>query len=197
MRRKPTARTNESNMTVFSPAAIVVKVKVTGSNCRMLTAMVTVGATAPFDALLDAVLSVDVLRALKDKGFSRLVVQAGDSRLPLFDPMGMDVAVWNFKPSLNEDILKADLIISHAGSGTIVDVLRLGKPLIVVPNPLLLHNHQQELATALDNRQHLKAASIKELPLIISNFELSNLRPFPAFDATKFQKLLDDEMGFI
>jgi len=127
--------------------------------------MVTVGATAPFDALLDAVLSVDVLRALKDKGFSRLVVQAGDSRLPLFDPMGMDVAVWNFKPLLNEDILKADLIISHAGSGTIVDVLRLGKPLIVVPNPFLLHNHQQELATALDNRQHLKAASIKYVVL--------------------------------
>ena len=35
------------------------------------------------------------------------------------------------------------------GSGTILEVLRLGVPLVVVPNPALLHNHQAELAQQL------------------------------------------------
>lgn len=43
------------------------------------------------------------------------------------------------------------------GSGTIIDVLRLGKPLIVVPNHSLLDNHQEELADALSDLGHLKS----------------------------------------
>jgi beta-1,4-N-acetylglucosaminyltransferase len=35
------------------------------------------------------------------------------------------------------------------GAGTILDVLRMGVPLIVVPNPALLDNHQLELAQEL------------------------------------------------
>jgi len=36
------------------------------------------------------------------------------------------------------------------GSGTILDAMRLGIPLIVVPNSSLLDNHQQELADELE-----------------------------------------------
>ena len=45
------------------------------------------------------------------------------------------------------------------GSGTILDVLRLNKPLIVVPNSSLLDNHQQELADALADLGHLKTCT--------------------------------------
>ncbi|KAI9823198.1 MAG: N-acetylglucosaminyldiphosphodolichol N-acetylglucosaminyltransferase catalytic subunit alg13 [Thelocarpon impressellum] len=41
------------------------------------------------------------------------------------------------------------VILSHAGSGSILDGLRLGVPLIVVPNPRLLNDHQVELAEEL------------------------------------------------
>jgi beta-1,4-N-acetylglucosaminyltransferase len=51
------------------------------------------------------------------------------------------------------------------GSGTILDVLRLGakeaKPLIVVPNPTLLDNHQAELAAALHSLDYLRGATVK------------------------------------
>lgn len=42
-------------------------------------------------------------------------------------------------------------MISHAGSGSILDAVRCDIPLIVVPNPDLLGNHQEELADAVDD----------------------------------------------
>jgi beta-1,4-N-acetylglucosaminyltransferase len=36
-----------------------------------------------------------------------------------------------------------------AGSGSIFETLTAGKPLIVVPNPLLMDNHQAELGDHL------------------------------------------------
>lgn len=69
------------------------------------------------------------------------------------------------------------LIISHAGkcseagdiqipdcvigSGTILDAMRLGLPLIVVPNPSLLDNHQQELADELERQGYVTKSDVK------------------------------------
>lgn len=41
------------------------------------------------------------------------------------------------------------------GSGSILDALRVGVPLIVVPNPSLLDNHQVELAEALQEQGYV------------------------------------------
>lgn len=59
--------------------------------------------------------------------------------------------------------------LNASGSGTILDVLRMGKPLIAVPNATLLDNHQQELAEALSGMGHLVASDI----------ECVHLRQFP------------------
>lgn len=107
------------------------------------------------------------------------------------------VKLWKFKPSLEEEYERADLVISHAGSGTILDVLRLGKPLIVVPNPTLLDNHQEELASALAELGHLQSTTVADLPRAIQIFDPSALVPFPAFEGSRFARLLDEEMGFI
>ena len=151
-------------------------------------AFVTVGSTR-FDTLVQAVFTEDVLSSLYRKGYTRLVVQCGNSTFELASTIkngnthkmnraGVDIEFWSYKPSLQEDYEKADLVISHAGrhllsygrvvmgffellgSGTILDVLRMGKPMIVIPNPTLLHNHQEELASALEELRHLKATTV-------------------------------------
>ncbi|KAH7103912.1 glycosyltransferase family 1 protein [Auriculariales sp. MPI-PUGE-AT-0066] len=171
------------------------------------TAFVTVGATSPFDALLSAALHADTLRALRSKGFTRLEVQCGATKLPELIHVsasspwtsqqgGLELHVWGFKSSLADNIARADLVISHAGSGTIVDVLRVGKPLLVVPNTALLHNHQEELATALHERGHLIACHVNALAETIEQADFDSLKPFPPFDGSRVQGILDDEMGF-
>ncbi|KAF8921444.1 glycosyltransferase family 1 protein [Mucidula mucida] len=172
-----------------------------------MLAFVTVGSTR-FDALVEAVISKDVLAALQQKGYTELVVQCGHSDLGVLNLVlnkqgkhtlqrhGVALELWRFKPSLKEDFTSADLVISHAGSGTILDVLRLGKALIVVPNPTLLDNHQEELAVSLSNLGHLKATTIPQLAMAIADFDKSGIVAFPPFDPSKFRQIVDEEMGF-
>ncbi|KAH0827142.1 hypothetical protein J3R83DRAFT_4830 [Lanmaoa asiatica] len=159
----------------------------------------TVGSTK-FDALVQATTSEPVLTALHTKGFVRVVLQRGNSDLNLdcsassrdsltIRKAGVDIETWKFKPSIQDDIKRADLVISHAGSGTILDVLRSGKPLIAVPNPTLMDNHQEELALQLDSLGHLRATSVDDLATTIASFDLNALVPFPAFDGSKFRRL--------
>lgn len=83
-----------------------------------MQAFVTVGSTK-FDDLIDIVASEGFLAGLSANGFTRLVVQYGNSdpRQPFRDETshGVKVTAWRFKPSLREEYLVADLIISHAG----------------------------------------------------------------------------------
>ena len=100
------------------------------------------------------------------------------------------------------------------GSGTILEVLRKGKPLIVVPNPTLLDNHQEDLATELEKMDYLKASSpgyvtitrccsiwvdesISQLVEAISSFNASSLAPFPSMEPSRFRDVIDRELGFL
>jgi beta-1,4-N-acetylglucosaminyltransferase len=92
-----------------------------------MIAFVTVGSTK-FDALVEGVLSQPVLTALRLRGYSTLVVQCGNSVVDVDvstatitgDSMklpkgGLDIEIWKFKPSLQAEYHRADLVISHAG----------------------------------------------------------------------------------
>ncbi|KAI0797935.1 glycosyl transferase [Abortiporus biennis] len=168
-------------------------------------AFVTVGSTR-FDTLVQRALSDSVIDVLRSKGYSKIVVQCGNSdfNTESYERCGdcwvrkgdEDIEVWRFKESLQEEYKQADLVISHAGSGTILDVLRMRKPLIVIPNETLLDNHQQELASALVNLGHLKASTVLGLPEAIRRLDPSSLIPFPPFVGSRFKEMLDDEMGF-
>jgi len=55
---------------------------------------------------------------------------------------GLRVSWFEFAPSLAERIGAADLVISHAGAGSVFEALSAGKALVAVPNAALMANHQ-------------------------------------------------------
>lgn len=74
-----------------------------------------------------------------------------------------ELVLFGFSNDINSYIDRADLVISHAGTGSIVDSLALYKPLIVVVNDNLMDNHQQEIADKLQELNCLVKITTKDL----------------------------------
>lgn len=113
-----------------------------------MSLFVTVGTTS-FDDLIRVVDSPSVKSELASKGFKEIICQIGQGSYIPSLPNVRTV------PNLNDFINSSDLVIAHAGAGTILDVLRLHKKLIVVVNPKLMNNHQVEIAETLQKSSHL------------------------------------------
>ncbi|KAF9585762.1 hypothetical protein BGW38_000847 [Lunasporangiospora selenospora] len=120
---------------------------------RERSVFITVGSTR-FDSLVTAASSPDFVALLHSLGYSHLSIQHGRSPLASYFVNAQALAdrpiatsAFDYKSSLTEDLMHADLVISHGGSGTILEALRLKKNLVVVVNEELMDNHQQELDT--------------------------------------------------
>jgi UDP-N-acetylglucosamine transferase subunit ALG13 len=103
---------------------------------------VTVGTDGPFDRLIAA-----VDRWAGERGRTDVIAQIGRSRLrPQF------VRSYEFlePPQFQEYFSSADLVIAHAGMGTILSALRHEKPLLVMPRLAMLgeQRNEHQLATA-------------------------------------------------
>lgn len=158
----------------------------TGSKSR--TILVTVGTTK-FEALVSAVDTTAFLDAALACGYSRIVVQKGSGTyqhrvIPNAGQKGtvlkgsLAIEVLEFVPDLQTHIADADLVVSHAGSGSIFETLTFGKKLIVVPNPLLMDNHQVELGTTLQELGYLVCSSCEDLPRAVLSIDSLQLKPY-------------------
>ncbi|KAI5079450.1 hypothetical protein GOP47_0004929 [Adiantum capillus-veneris] len=159
---------------------------------------VTVGTTL-FDALIRAVDTQECKAALARQGYSSLVLQIGrGSYLPCKDDVNglLKVDFFTFSPDLKEHLSSADLVISHAGSGSIFETLRMGKPLIVVVNEALMDNHQAELAEELAAQKYLMYASPSTLSETVTNMDLNLLVPYKPSNSAALVKSLNSFLGF-
>ncbi|KAI0232981.1 N-acetylglucosaminyldiphosphodolichol N-acetylglucosaminyltransferase [Lamellibrachia satsuma] len=163
---------------------------------KKMSVFVTVGTTS-FDQLIQTVSNDTVLQVLQKLGYCHMVLQIGrGSYEPT--PQNTDsfkLEYFKFKDSIAEDIRCADLIISHAGAGSCLEVLGANKPLVVVINEELMNNHQVELADQLSSDGHLFYCTCSELPQLLESVELSHLKPFEAGKPEKFGTFLDKIMG--
>lgn len=182
---------------------------------------VTVGTTR-FDDLVGAVARPEFAAAVAHLrlprapgGVARIVMQVGASSLPPpFEARGDDthgsvvrggvVYEWyRLKPSTAADIAGAALVVSHAGAGSIFDVLRAARspppPLIVVVNTALADNHQAELAGALAAGGHLVMCEPHQLARVAATYDAdaaSGRVPLPPPATAAFVHALDCHVGW-
>lgn len=88
------------------------------------------------------------------------------------------------------------MVPNFAGSGSIFETLRRGKPLIVVVNEDLMDNHQIELAEELAERKHLYCARPQALHQTIEAMNLESLIPYTQGDAKPVGRLINRFLGF-
>ena len=210
---------------------------------RPKTAFVTVGTTR-FDALVEAVDSPSFESALLSRGFTRLVVQAGAgghaprrllgsskkkkgasaARCSGVTANGLSVEFFDYAPSLGDRFASADLVVTHAGAGSIFETLSMSRPassggasggtikgknnpplssssssapipLIAVPNGALMHNHQAELASELEGRGLLFSATPETLAHVLVGADFPRLRRYEAGGVLGVVDAIDELSG--
>ena len=102
---------------------------------------VTVGTQLPFDRLVTIVeewAAANGVPMVAQVGPSKLSFTWADAR-PFFSPQEAHI-----------HLSKADLVVGHAGMGTILSALELGRPLIIFPRKFALgeHRNDHQMATA-------------------------------------------------
>lgn len=138
---------------------------------------------------------------------------------------GLSVEFFDYAPSLKDRFAAADLVVTHAGAGSIFETLSMPPrpaanpaqekknnnpssssssspsspappiPLIAVPNGALMHNHQAELASELEGRGLLVAATPETLAAVLARADFSRLRRYEAGGALGVVAAIDELSG--
>lgn len=171
--------------------------------------LVTVGTTE-FDQLIHVLDSRQFLDLLHKHHFSHIFVQLGRGSydpklLTSISSSSIRIDIIRFHPNLTEVMTDVDMIITHAGAGTVLEVLSLQKAFIVVVNPSLQDNHQMELANALRPSHYCKVAQpdgvLDAFDRVctegIGRLLVTNENDvFPIFKPELFAKTINQLMGF-
>lgn len=107
----------------------------------------------------------DVISAnrLVEKLDLEIANEFNDKSVTYFQNSTIRLAVFAFSPDISSYIQNADVVVTHAGTGSILDALRLGKPVIAVTNPALMDDHQEEIAREFEKLGVLHRMSAADL----------------------------------
>lgn len=143
----------------------------------------TVG-TGSFDQLVAAVIDLEM---------ENLVIQAGSFDLISY-PSKKTTRVFNY--CTNVEFVNycdsAELIITHAGAGTVFESLEKSKKLIVVPNLVRLDQHQKELGLYLEEHNlALVCWDIGQLSQLITSSKAAKLNSYEKIGFYGMRDVLD------
>lgn len=131
----------------------------------------------PFNRIIDYVISLK--ENLKELQGEKIIIQLGQTKLLKSENEKIEklenITIYDMlKPKKMKDIIKdSDIIITHAGVGTIMECLEMDKEIIVVPRKVEnlehVNNHQEEIAFEMEKKGFLtKVDTYEELENKIS-----------------------------
>ena len=118
----------------------------------MIKVFITIGTT-PFDELIKLcdknidLNSFQVLAQISDKAKYR------PKNIEFIEFTNKIMTLYN----------KADIIISHAGAGSIYNLLELQKKSIFVPNFIMKDGHQNDICKFIENNNYAKVMNLKNI----------------------------------
>lgn len=113
--------------------------------------LVTVGTT-PFDSLIR---ELDILIGQGRHG-SNLRARFQVSAAATYFPVN---GTWiRFSSEIRDEYQQADIVVCHAGAGTVFTLLEMQKRIVVVPNISRRDKHQLDIATWVDSNQYALVA---------------------------------------
>jgi len=162
-----------------------------GKPTKSKSIFITVGTTL-FEPLIECISKSSFLNIIASHGYGRLVIQYGKGSNPIigtdivpseesqssgtFKASGGDSIEWEiyqFKPSLEADMQNADLIISHAGAGSIMEGLALCRERNMDDSNIANDNdNDNDNATADDAK--INNAIYKKLVVVINDQLMDN-----------------------
>lgn len=104
---------------------------------------VTVGSQMPFDRLVSGVAKW----ASAQPSFPEVLAQVGDTQLR---PAGLQVVSVLSPEEFRSAVSQAEVIVAHAGMGSVLTAMEFGKPLVVLPRKGTLYEtrNDHQIATA-------------------------------------------------
>jgi beta-1,4-N-acetylglucosaminyltransferase len=162
----------------------------------MKKVFVTVGTTK-FEKLIEELSKDELLDILYSLGYTLVQFQVGSGAYKRNEEHSkIQVKYHPYFENFDEEIASADLVISHAGAGTCLEVLKKQKPLIVVTNEDLMDNHQTELAEELARQGYLKCCTPTSLKSVLQEDKFGDVKTYPKTNPASFSRYLDKCMGF-
>jgi UDP-N-acetylglucosamine transferase subunit ALG13 len=151
--------------------------------------LVTVGnATQGFRRLLDRVDQLAGENAFRKK--EMVFIQSGNN--PEFHPLNCKHESFLNMETFRAKIREADLVITHAGAGTLLNALQAGKIPVVMPRRKkygeLVDDHQVELGEVLAAERRINPVyELEDLPAAIAEAQRQSKQPVPVSPSTMLE----------
>ncbi|AWG85228.1 glycosyltransferase [Vibrio parahaemolyticus] len=131
--------------------------------------LVTVGTTA-FDELITV-----IDESFKHDQSVNIIAQISSSSN--YTPKYIES--FEFSDDFDSFVESADIIITHAGAGSVYSMLEKGKKLVVVPNLTRVDDHQLELAKYVQNNNFaLSCSDLEKIKICINNVKDFEFKPY-------------------
>ena len=153
---------------------------------------ITVGTQMPFDRMIEAV----DLWLFNNPGV-KAFAQVGPGG---FQPKNMDWTKFIEPTEFIKQVIKSDVLVAHAGMGSIITALQYGTPIVIIPRQEKLgehrNNHQLATASRFTDFEGIRVANDEiELPGVLDKIiDIPSSQPISKYASDELIKAVS---GFI